>query len=364
MDIDKRWERCDVGPRSDEPCQHSKPPPPSPPPALSPPRSPPPAHSCAELGTISAAVDDGAETFSFEVFVHGWDSDKWITLDFGAHPIEIPVADTCQNVEIVSSVSPGPSNSITVRPKQFWWDCCSSFVCVLRGPLPRKSDIEITCETKAPAPPPAAHGEISKASAPEMAETEGSSCSEAATGDTLVLDCGEKFITEVLFASYGTPSGTCEWEAGVGIQKEEFVLAQDDECHAPRSKEVIEDYCVGQTTCMIPCDPLIFGSPVPCNGVEGNAGEFVRASVLCGDAKDAQLVDARVAAGGTAAGGDGDEAMEAEKERARNPSDPSVIAMLTNVTLSSSTRAPTVCQPESSQGDQRWPQRAHKPRQP
>lgn len=57
-------------------------------------------------------------------------------------------------------------------------------------------------------------------------------------------------ISQVVFASYGTPTGTCgSFAQGV--------------CHQANTKELVEDLCVGENECRISASAHLFGEPCP-----------------------------------------------------------------------------------------------------
>lgn len=76
-------------------------------------------------------------------------------------------------------------------------------------------------------------------------------CSSAVEGAMLTLQCPEgSIISEVTFASYGTPTGTCgHFQKGT--------------CHHKNSFEVIEDLCIGENHCQISASSHVFGEPCP-----------------------------------------------------------------------------------------------------
>ena len=67
------------------------------------------------------------------------------------------------------------------------------------------------------------------------------------------LSClpGQK-MTNITFASYGTPEGV-------------FGNFSEGICHAPKSKEALEKNCVGQQSCDMLVTPEVFGED-PCPG--------------------------------------------------------------------------------------------------
>lgn len=76
-------------------------------------------------------------------------------------------------------------------------------------------------------------------------------CSEAPYSNPVVLRCLDagSFISEITFASYGTPEGSCG---------NYYVNAT---CHASNSSAIVESYCLGKQTCTVPAVTPIFGDP-------------------------------------------------------------------------------------------------------
>jgi hypothetical protein len=58
----------------------------------------------------------------------------------------------------------------------------------------------------------------------------------------------EKPFTSVIFASYGTPTGTYP----------NFAIGS---CHAANSQSIVKFYVIGQTTANIPATYAVFGDP-------------------------------------------------------------------------------------------------------
>ena len=73
-------------------------------------------------------------------------------------------------------------------------------------------------------------------------------------------------ISEVLFASYGTPTGSC---AAPGT------LAVDASCHANSSRAVLEKACVGKANCSVPATLATFGND-PCEGTNKKLAVRIR----------------------------------------------------------------------------------------
>jgi len=84
-------------------------------------------------------------------------------------------------------------------------------------------------------------------------------CSEANEGDEIVFDCGGEFISTIKFASFGQPSGSCANPSGFTTKAG---------CHSKRTEGVIEDRCLGQTTCMFTVSTDLFGGD-PCPSSSG-----------------------------------------------------------------------------------------------
>jgi alpha-L-rhamnosidase len=78
----------------------------------------------------------------------------------------------------------------------------------------------------------------------------------------LRIRCGEGKISQVQFASYGNPVGTCGYHH-VG------------ECHSIRSKEIVENLCMNKTECLIPSDSHYWGDPCP------GKTKWLTAAVVC-----------------------------------------------------------------------------------
>ena len=80
----------------------------------------------------------------------------------------------------------------------------------------------------------------------------------------LSVSCGEdSVIVDVLFASYGNPTGSC------GYYKE-------GDCHAENSREVVEKLCMGQSSCHVPSGSDFWGEL--CSG----SSKWLTVAVQCG----------------------------------------------------------------------------------
>ena len=65
------------------------------------------------------------------------------------------------------------------------------------------------------------------------------------------LDCGDgNIIADITFASYGTPSGTCD-KTAVKAAGESFNFATSKRCHSAVSVGVVEATCIGKTKCSV-----------------------------------------------------------------------------------------------------------------
>ena len=86
-------------------------------------------------------------------------------------------------------------------------------------------------------------------------------CGEVPENSNLTLTCldvggkiGSKVFTKVDFASFGTPTGSCQ---------DGFVA--NPACNAPKSVNVVQDACVNKSTCTVPATNQAFGGD-PCHG--------------------------------------------------------------------------------------------------
>ncbi len=77
-------------------------------------------------------------------------------------------------------------------------------------------------------------------------------CAVANEHEAATLRCPPGMhVVHVGFASYGTPEGGC------GRQL-------PSACHAPASRAVVEQQCLGHASCAVPADNAVFGDP--CEG--------------------------------------------------------------------------------------------------
>ena len=76
-------------------------------------------------------------------------------------------------------------------------------------------------------------------------------CSEASYPNPAVLRCLDAgaVISEITFASYGTPEGSCG----------DYIV--NTTCHSPNSSFIVESYCSGKQSCTVPAITPIFGDP-------------------------------------------------------------------------------------------------------
>jgi hypothetical protein len=74
-------------------------------------------------------------------------------------------------------------------------------------------------------------------------------CADEINLSTLTMFCATGVINNILFASYGTPSGTCgSW-------------AVNASCNAKNSRAVVEAACLGKASCSIDANTPTFGDP-------------------------------------------------------------------------------------------------------
>jgi len=102
-------------------------------------------------------------------------------------------------------------------------------------------------------------------------------CAEAKEHDEIIFDCGGEFISKVSFASYGTPTGHCGADNTADMRSTRT-------CHAMKSEAILEERCLGQTTCMFVVNDDLFGGD-PCSGKAKRLG----ARLACGDHMAAEM---------------------------------------------------------------------------
>jgi len=73
-------------------------------------------------------------------------------------------------------------------------------------------------------------------------------CGIAPNNDWVTLNCPSGKFSKVIFASFGTPTGTCG----------SFAISA---CHSPKSVQVITDSCIGKTTCMVRASSHYYDDP-------------------------------------------------------------------------------------------------------
>jgi hypothetical protein len=101
--------------------------------------------------------------------------------------------------------------------------------------------------------------------APTIGRSTGNAgCDTAGENGSVNLSCPTgKAITEIVFASYGTPTGTC---GGYAVGS----------CNAQSSRSVVESRCLGQASCTVPASAATFGDP--CVGT----AKSLTVQIVCG----------------------------------------------------------------------------------
>lgn len=92
--------------------------------------------------------------------------------------------------------------------------------------------------------------------------TVGTACANAFEGNTLELSCqGGRVISDVKFASFGLPEGTCgSFSRG--------------RCESPNAFAYILNHCKGKASCSIPVNELTLG-PTGCKDTNRLAVEAI-----------------------------------------------------------------------------------------
>jgi len=75
-------------------------------------------------------------------------------------------------------------------------------------------------------------------------------CASAPEHQTGSVSCVNGTISKISFASFGTPTGVCG----------NFTKSL---CHAESSQRVVENFCLGKSSCSVPAEDATFGDPCP-----------------------------------------------------------------------------------------------------
>lgn len=101
-------------------------------------------------------------------------------------------------------------------------------------------------------------------------------CAKQDAGQEAVFECGGRLISQVEFASFGTPGGTCIAASGM-ISGATTVPG----CDAANTVATIEDRCLGQSTCMFTVTADIFGGTPSCTHADSSR-RWLMAQLKCG----------------------------------------------------------------------------------
>ena len=113
-------------------------------------------------------------------------------------------------------------------------------------------------------------------------------CVRQASGMEAVFECGGRLISGVEFASFGTPRGSCNIDSGIIADASEV-----GDCHAANSVAIVEDRCLGQSTCMFTITPDIFGGMPRCAHAS-SPQRYMIAQLKCGgDDQQVTVIQAR-----------------------------------------------------------------------
>lgn len=84
-----------------------------------------------------------------------------------------------------------------------------------------------------------------------LEDFEGNVCAQATEGGFITITApGNSTFSEISFASYGSPGGSCGNYSTSG-------------CHASNSLSIVQNQCLGQNTCTIQANNSVFGDPCP-----------------------------------------------------------------------------------------------------
>lgn len=91
-------------------------------------------------------------------------------------------------------------------------------------------------------------------------------CGQVSEVGTLVLGCSGALVTNVTFAAFGTPTGSCAtgWTRGA--------------CDAHGAAAIVASACLGRASCALPVTVAEFGGVDPCEGVK----KSLAVSLSCG----------------------------------------------------------------------------------
>ena len=101
-------------------------------------------------------------------------------------------------------------------------------------------------------------------------------CAKQDAGQEAVFECGGRLISQVEFASFGTPGGTCIAASGM-ISGATTVPG----CDAANTVATIEDRCLGQSTCMFTVTADLFGGTPSCTHADSSR-RWLMAQLKCG----------------------------------------------------------------------------------
>jgi hypothetical protein len=74
-------------------------------------------------------------------------------------------------------------------------------------------------------------------------------CDVAGEGSNAFISCGDGIIDNIVFASYGTPTGNCETGFAIG------------NCHSETSLNIVQQACIGKYSCTVLGSYTVFGDP-------------------------------------------------------------------------------------------------------
>ena len=114
---------------------------------------------------------------------------------------------------------------------------------------------------------------VAATAAAPASDDDHTTCAIANDGSEVVFDCGGELISAVQFGSFGTPRGSCE-------TGEEFERMAS--CHAPLTLALLEERCLGQSTCIFAVTADAFGGAPKCAESDGSK-RWLGAVLTCGN---------------------------------------------------------------------------------
>ena len=230
------------------------------------------------------------------VHIDGWAADRVVTISFA----DDFTRASCSAEVIIDRVR-GQTLTVRLRPHRWEWQS-NSFVCTVDVPedVQRRSAAvpAAVCTfqgpTLLPPPPPRPppSRDVGSMAPPPPPPPSVVYCADVQEGLRARFACPpDEAISDVAFASYGTPLGSCAalaFSQDPGISQMRKGASADDvlriargRCHHPMSMRSVEDACIGKRNCTFLVGAAAFGGGDPCPDAPWRTKRFV-GRVVCG----------------------------------------------------------------------------------